>query len=560
MKRQKPLNWTLWIPLVFSVMSCGGGHQFRIPDRPPNDMRPVPKPAAQRVNLIQDNLEKSLLMPSTRFFDLARQGRKIVGKPRQAFDIDAFGDVYNSSWFTNRNARERLSLAEIASGPCVGSGPDTSEGWRIFTAKVEQGLPEFSIVDRHGSRYELKFDPAGYAEMATGAELVTSKLFYAAGYNVPENYLVIFNLKKISVEPDIAFTDANGLRHILTKDDLEALLTGVEKRPDGFVRAVASKYLPGVPLGPFKYIGLRKDDLNDVIPHEFRRELRGLKVMAAWLNFFDTKARNTADIYCDAGYVKHFLVYFNATLGSGIEKPLPPEVGKEGPTDPAQIGKLFGSLGIYKRPWEKPPDVKFTSVGNFSSRNFHPAHYKYILPNPAFGNATDLDEFWGTKLVMSFTEEQIRRAVAQGRYSDPAAAEYLVQTILQRQRIIGRTFWKDKNTLDQFKLEENVSGQQILSFEDLSVKYGLTSEEKNGYRFSLHQNGSLVLTHRALENGLRINLSELNIEFKTNNGDIYWKIDLQMYPKQTNKWSKPVRVFLGKSRNTAKIKLLGMKR
>ncbi|MBM3811326.1 MAG: hypothetical protein FJW20_06785 [Acidimicrobiia bacterium] len=54
------------------------------------------------------------------------------------------------------------------------------------------------------------------------------------------------------------------------------------KRDDKY-RGGASLYLPGKPLGPFKYYGTRRDDPNDVTPHEHRRDLRGLSVFCAWL-------------------------------------------------------------------------------------------------------------------------------------------------------------------------------------------------------------------------------------------------------------------------------------
>jgi hypothetical protein len=68
------------------------------------------------------------------------------------------------------------------------------------------------------------------------------------------------------------------------------LLQRAPRRPDGTYRALASKLLPGKPVGPFQYFGTRPDDPNDIFPHENRRELRGLRVFAAWLNHDDSRA------------------------------------------------------------------------------------------------------------------------------------------------------------------------------------------------------------------------------------------------------------------------------
>jgi hypothetical protein len=45
--------------------------------------------------------------------------------------------------------------------------------------------------------------------------------------------------------------------------------------PDGRIRCIASRAVGGKVIGPHKYYATRGDDVNDVIPHEDRRERRG---------------------------------------------------------------------------------------------------------------------------------------------------------------------------------------------------------------------------------------------------------------------------------------------
>ena len=350
----------------------------------------------------------------------------------------------------------------------------------------------------------------------------------------------------------------------MNQRDLEEILTRIQKRPDGLIRVAASKYLPGQLLGGFKYIGVREDDMNDFIPHEHRRDLRGLKVIAAWLNHYDTKANNSLDIFYKNQYVRHYLIDFGSTLGSQGDEPMPPEIGREGPADPVQTFKSIVSLGIYRRPWEKQPEIKYLSIGNFSAKSFKPDKYKYILPNPAFGNATSLDNYWGTKLVMSFTDEQIRTAVEQGQYSDPPAAEYLIKKLIERRDIVGRTWFSKMNTLDHFELRETASAQQELCFQDLGIDTGLESGNDRQYGFELRKNGKIIAGFENIGNRTCVNLSEIIPVHKLSSANAkngtyaaQWEIRLQLKRSTDSKW---VKVYLEMDGDSHKLKLLGLRR
>jgi hypothetical protein len=83
----------------------------------------------------------------------------------------------------------------------------------------------------------------------------------------------------------------------MTPADLEHILALCPREPDGKIRVVTSRALPGKPLGPFHHEGTRADDPSDVFPHEDRRELRALRVFCEWLNHVDSSSHNTLDTY-----------------------------------------------------------------------------------------------------------------------------------------------------------------------------------------------------------------------------------------------------------------------
>src|SRR5206468_1981458 len=142
--------------------------------------------------------------------------------------------------------------------------------------------------DKRGEQYLLKFDPEGYPELQSGAEVISTKILYAAGYNTPENYIAVFDPNHVRIGENVVEIGKDG-NPSMTRDDLLHMLERSPKMPDGRYRVLASKILPGKPKGPFAYMGMRGDDPNDRVPHEHRRVLRGLRVIASWIDHNDLK-------------------------------------------------------------------------------------------------------------------------------------------------------------------------------------------------------------------------------------------------------------------------------
>jgi hypothetical protein len=237
-----------------------------------------------------------------------------VSLPAQ--DVNTIGEVPDSSWFTNRAGSGRLTAADVA------RGPDTTEGpagvWTIVSGKSEGIRPGFTIEDSNHVRWFLKLDAPGYPEEATSAEVVATKLFWAAGYNVAETHVAILQRENL-VLSDKATITLNGKKRRLTNADVQGVLDRSERNRDGSYRVLASKQLEGKPVGEFRYYGTRSDDPNDVIPHEDRRELRGMVVFAAWIDRVDAKAGNTLDTLVPENgktAVRHHVLDFGSTLGS----------------------------------------------------------------------------------------------------------------------------------------------------------------------------------------------------------------------------------------------------
>ena len=383
-------------------------------------------------------------------YDLLQHSFGKVGDRSKAAaaNVNTIGEVPDSSWFQNRHGMAPMSLSELITGPNTGDGPATDQPWVIIQAKTEGVTPGFRIRDGRGDIYFIKFDPLDNPELSTAAEVISTKFFYAIGYNVPENYITFFRRNQLRIDQK-----AN-----LTEKDLDDLLKRAPQRADGTYRVVASKLLSGIPIGPFQYFGTRPDDPNDIFRHENRRELRGLRVFSAWLNHDDSRAINTLDTLVNEDgrrYVKHHLIDFGSTLGSGTSGPQKPRAGWEYLWEPKVVFARMATLGLWDRQWIRTKYEEHPGIGNFESTDFEPEQWKPEYPNPAFNNMTDQDGYWAAKIVMAFSEKDIRAIVSTGQLSDPESEEYLVQILIERQRKIGRVWLTRLSSFDEFEWTAN---------------------------------------------------------------------------------------------------------
>ncbi|HYP07549.1 MAG TPA: hypothetical protein VER03_15055 [Bryobacteraceae bacterium] len=391
------------------------------------------------------------------------QAKTGVALPARA--VNTLGEAPDSEWYTNRHGRNRMTIEELQRGPGNATPPSITKVWRVTSAKAEGITPGFTIVDGEGRKYLLKFDPPSNPELASAADVISSKFLYALGYNVPENYIVRFRPEQLSIDPKTTFVDHYGKRRPLTQRDLTSILANVRPDENGEIRALASRFIPGTPIGAFRYHGTRADDPNDTIPHEHRRDLRGLRVFAAWLGHDDSKALNTLDTLVQENgvkFVKHYLIDFGASLGSASYGPNSPRSGNEYLFDWSEASRQFVSLGLWVPRWAKAKYPHLPSVGAFEYTVFDPAAWVPEYPNSAFLNMDAEDAFWAAKQVMAFTEDDIRAIVRTGEYSDPAATEWVVKCLLERRNKIGRTFLRNVLPLDRFAVRNG-----NLTFADL---------------------------------------------------------------------------------------------
>ena len=390
-----------------------------------------------------------------------------------ALNVNTLDEVPDSSWFTNRIGRHDMTIADVLRGPDSNDGP--AAGTWYITGRPDAGItPKFTIKDARGDVYLIKLDPADFSELPSSVELISTKIFHAIGYHVPEDFLVTFDASRLDVAPDARLRTATGDRRPITRDDVTEWLQQTPRRPDGSIRALASRYVPGKVVGQFRYTGTRPDDPNDLYPHERRRELRGLRVFAAWLNHDDARSINSIDSYVEENgrrYIRHYLQDFGSNLGSGSTSAQQPRGGYEYLIEGGSILKALVSFGLWNRGWTQVRYPQSPALGNIEADFFEPWKWKTEYPQPAFDQMDAADAFWAARIASRFSDQAIRSIVEAGRLSDPADERFLADVIIQRRNKVVAYWIAQTNPLDAFEVRGSGTDVQ-LTFDNAAIRVG----------------------------------------------------------------------------------------
>ncbi|MCM8775171.1 MAG: hypothetical protein NC930_02285 [Candidatus Omnitrophica bacterium] len=442
--------------------------------------------------LYKDIFDQNIYYEFTHYLNLDYLCRALFMKKVRAQNVNCYDEVPDSTFFTNRHGRKKLSLAELESGHRETPGPDLGANLTIVDGKFEGVHPGFFVLDRRGDKYLLKFDPVDYIEQATSSEVIGSRFYHAIGYNVPQYDIIVFDASKLVIGENATIVDDSGFRRKLTPEKLEEYLLFIPQDSEGRYRASASKILNGVNKGSFSFYGRRKNDPNDRVDHRNRREIRALQVFSSWISNYDIRESNTLDMLevdeNGNSVLRHYLIDFNTSLGAGTSDGKPPMTTHEYLLDYGEAIKAFLTLGWWEKPWQKrwrevgekvpqPP-----AVGYFDNRYFDPGRFKVQLPHHPLKDLTRADGFWAAKIIMAFSDEDIKAMVGAGKLTDPKDSAYLVDALKERRHLIAKYWFDQANPLDAFDLKGN-----ILSFNDLAIEYGFQPGQGSVYNADVFQ-------------------------------------------------------------------------
>ena len=468
---------------ALAAASCGGGSAVgvvRFANRPPvwrvNDRVDTPVKPVERVFV------RSLYMFDGYYHRRLARWMEMHERVR-ARDVNALDEVPDSTWFTNRIGVRDLSVEEVRRGPNRTGSPMDHKPWTIRSSKVGGTSVGFIIKDTRGKKYLLKFDQSGTPETETASHVIVQRILWACGYNVPEDDVVWFRRGDLVIAPDAVIKDPFGGEKRLTRTFLDEQLAKVDIGPFGSIRGLASLFVEGVPVGGQPGIGVRPDDPNDLVAHELRRDVRGQYPIFAWLDHTDIKESQTVDSWVeDPGdrrrhYVVHYLLDFGKALGTQAYMDRVRYLGHANTYDFGDMALSLVTLGMWKRPWEDRRAPELVGVGLYEAATYDPGRWKPSTPSYyPFAAVDRFDAFWGAKILIRFTPAHLAVVIGQAGLTDPRSREYLLDTLVARQRKTARYWFERVNPLDRFAVAgvEGRPGEHQLCFDDLALVHRLT--------------------------------------------------------------------------------------
>jgi hypothetical protein len=360
----------------------------------------------------------------------------------EAANANSLDEVPDSSWFENRIGVRPVPIEELTRGACrpedfLHPEADADGSWLVDRGKTDGSSKGFRVIV-HGRKFMLKVDDV--PERPSAASTVGAAVYNAVGFNTSCEQILYFRPSLLSIKPGLRYKANFGGEHPFDRTALDNIVAMAPRRGE-LVRLQASLWLPGKTLGPFRYVGTRHDDPNDAIDHEDRRELRGGRVLAAWLDHFDAREQNSMDIWlsdrpgqtdASPGHVVHYYLDTSDCLGSAWDwEQITRRLGYSYVVDWGDIGRDLVTLGIPRRPWDRvqraPGHERFNY---FDVANFVPDDWKNEYANPAFDRMTERDAAWMARILARFTPDLVQALAVMGQFSRPDDAGYLA-TVLE---------------------------------------------------------------------------------------------------------------------------------
>ena len=374
----------------------------------------------------------------------------------------------------------------------------------------------------------MKVEGVGLPERQVAASVIGEAVFWAAGYNASCEQGLYVRPSIFKLMPGLRAKKGNfGDEYDFDQAALDAMLAKSSHHGE-LVRISASSWVPGYGLGQFRYEGTREDDPNDVIPHEDRRELRGARLLAAWIDHFDMREGNSLDTWmtdvkggppdASPGHVVHYQIGTSAALGSLWDfEPISRRLGSSYVFDWADFAKDLVTFGALAHPWDVAAKTPGHEIfGYMNIQDFDPQAWKNEYPNKAFSRMTERDGAWMARILARFTPALVVKLARMGKMTDPANTAYLAALLEGRlERILDRYLLRVSPITDlRVTAQGELCGTDVAEWRHVrgpaSFHYAARTSHGAPLPIARHANGEVCvgLRHIAGDGGARDDAEE----------------------------------------------------
>jgi hypothetical protein len=135
------------------------------------------------------------------------------------------------------------------------------------------------------------------------------------------------------------------------------------------------------------------------------------------------------------------------------------------------LGIAFENLigfGLRERTWDGLRSTGLRGIGLIDAKHYDPSEWRANSLYWPYEDKDRFDAFWGAKLLMRFTPEQLTAVVDEAQFSDPRSRQYMLDTLIERQRKTARYWFEQVAPIDEVEIAND-----RLCFSDLLLKYKL---------------------------------------------------------------------------------------
>jgi hypothetical protein len=237
--------------------------------------------------------------------------------------------------------------------------------------------------------------------------------------------------------------------------------------------------------------------------------------------------------------VRHNLIDFGSTLGSGGVGPADYWEGEQYLVEPASIGRQMIGFGFSYPTWHTTPFYEANAVGRLPMHNasFNANAWKPRVPNQAFLHAREDDKFWAAQKLIALKTDLLEAAVRAGDFGDANAERFLVQALAERRDAIARAYLTAINPIANPMLVAN--GTLVFRNAAVDADFARIPE---GYRavWSTFDNATGETT-RIAETTSRE--TTMQIAGLPSGLGVFIKVDLSAIGGANESWNKPVHAY-----------------